>query len=125
VNDFIMKTSSAKAKGKRCAQEVKELLLEYALLEDGDVVVTPSGVPGVDLHLSPLAFKEFPFAIECKNQESIQIWQALKQAESHQPGIPTLFFKRNRSELYCALKASDLFQLLKGNPKHSERLESQ
>jgi hypothetical protein len=112
-----MRASSAKAKGKRCALEVKELLLQHAPhLEPGDLVVTPSGVPGVDLILSPHAMKTYPFAVECKNQEKLAIWAALEQSESHSPlpsaGIPLLFFKRNRSELYCALKASDFMKLI-------------
>jgi hypothetical protein len=100
--------------------------MKNAPLEDADIVVTPSGVPGVDLHLSLKAFKEFPFAIECKNQESISIWAALKQAESRKPGLPVLFFKRNHSELYVSLKASDLMSLLnKASPKCSKRSELQ
>ena len=111
-----MKTSSAKAKGKRCAQEVKELLVSGAPVLDGDdIVVTPSGVPGVDLHLSPAAKTFYPFAIECKCQESIAIWQALKQAESHPFGdeIPILFFKRNRSKLYVCLEAEQFIKLIR------------
>lgn len=113
-----MKTSSAKAKGRRCAQEVKEVMLAYAFwLKDDDIVVTPSGVTGPDLHLSPKAKETFPLAIECKNQESISIWAALDQAETHADHdeglMPALFFKRNNSELYCALKAEDLMRLIK------------
>lgn len=112
-----MKTSSAKAKGRRCAQEVKEVMLAHAFwLKDDDIVVTPSGVTGPDLHLSPKAQEAFPFAIECKNQESISIWAALDQTETHadhDKNMPVLFFKRNHSELYCALKAEDLMRILK------------
>lgn len=111
-----MRTSSAKAKGRRCGQEVKELFLALAPeLEEGDVLVTPSGVTGPDLHLSPKAKTVYPFAIECKNQESIQIWKALEQSESHVSGdeIPVLFFKRNRSKLYVALSADQFIRLLK------------
>lgn len=108
-----MKTSSAKAKGRRCSQEVKDLLLHHSPdLQDADLIVTPSGVPGVDLHLSPKAMEKYPFAVECKNQEALNIWASLAQAETHKPGTPILFFKRNRSDLYCALKATDLMKLL-------------
>lgn len=112
-----MKTSSCKAKGRRAAQEVKDLLLSYCLdLESGDITVTPSGVPGVDLHLSPKAKLIYPFCIECKNQESLQIWKALEQAQSHKKHeleCPVLFFKRNHSNLYVALNANDFIKLMR------------
>lgn len=111
-----MKCSSAKAKGRRGAAEVKALLHKYALdLKDGDILVTPSGVTGPDLHLSPAAFAVFPFAVESKNQESVSIWKAFTQAEEHATSldgsIPTLFFKRNRSELMVCLKAEDFIRM--------------
>lgn len=105
-----MKTSSLKAKGRRCAAEVKDLLLAHEKsLESGDIMVASSGCTGEDLLLSPQAQAIFPFVVECKNQERLSIWQALDQAKSHQKRedhIPVLFFKRNRSELYVALPAS-------------------
>lgn len=113
-----MKTSSAKAKGRRCSQEVKDLLLASSPdLQEADIVVTPSGVPGVDLHFSSKAQEKYPFVVECKNQEKLQIWSALEQAESHIKNsstyIPVLFFRRNRSKLYVALEAKDFLKLHK------------
>ena len=118
-----MKTSSAKAKGRRAAQEVKDLLLEYAQeeLKDGDIVVTSSGETGPDLKLSPSACDIYPIRIECKNQEALNIWSSLKQAESHIENygdaenaiFPILAFKRNNSRLYGALPFRDLVFLLR------------
>jgi len=114
-----LKTSSAKAKGRRASQETKELLLKYTpFLEDGDIIVTPSGVPGPDLLFSPKALKTWPVAIECKNVEALNVWEAFSQAESHQrhykcPTTPILFFRRNRSELMVCLKADDFMKLVK------------
>jgi hypothetical protein len=110
-----MRTSSAKAKGRRACQEVVDLILSsFPGLTELDVSVTPSGVTGVDVKLSQRAFDALPFAIECKNTESIQIWQALEQAKSHVKGaeMPLLFFKRNRSELFVTLSAKNFFKLL-------------
>ena len=109
-----MKTSSAKAKGRRCAQEAKEKLLKYSQLEDGDVVVTSSGETGEDLKLSPLAKKVFPFTFECKNVEKLNIWSALDQAESHAKAdeIPAVVFKRNRSKQFVALDFEAFLSLL-------------
>ena len=115
-----MKTSSAKAKGRRAAQEVKDQLLAGALLcyhgeeklEDGDIVVTSSGDTGEDLKLSPAARRIYPVQIEVKNQEKLQIWAALKQAETHGQYMSVLAFTRNRSDMYAAIKFSDLVTLL-------------
>lgn len=109
-----MKTSSAKAKGRRCAKEVRELLLQYAPLGDKDIFVTSSGETGADLKLSEEALKRYPLAIECKNVEKLNIWAALEQADGHhtEDQIPVVFFKRNRSNLYAALDAEAFVALL-------------
>lgn len=110
-----MKTSSAKAKGRRCAQEVKELILRFfgtEMLEE-DITVTPSGVTGPDLQFSPLAKGIIGLAIECKNVESLNVWKALEQAEGEaRSGIPALFFRRNRSKLYVAMEADIFLRIL-------------
>ena len=110
-----MKTSSAKAKGRRAAQEVRQLILEiHPELKADDVQVTPSGVTGEDLKLSPAARDLLPIAIECKNVEKLNIWKALEQAESHSAEFePVLFFKRNRGKLYAAVDATVLLVLIK------------
>ena len=111
-----MKTSSAKSKGRRCSQELKDLLLKHAPhLENDDIIVTPSGVTGPDVMLSPLAKKFYPITSECKNVEALNIWKALEQSESHAKNTqlePILFFKRNRTKLYACLDAEQLVKLL-------------
>lgn len=112
-----MKTSSAKAKGRKCCQEVQKLLYYYApVLSEGDIEITSSGATGEDIKLSPHARGFYPFAIECKNQESLNIWAAYEQAKEHADGkelVPIVFYKRNRSELMVTLKAEDFFKLTK------------
>lgn len=99
-----MRVSSRKAKGRRCATEAKEVILKHLrTLEEGDVIVTSSGETGEDLKLSPLARKKFPFQVEAKNVEKINIWQALEQAKEHGPYIPLVVFKRNREDLKVCL----------------------
>jgi hypothetical protein len=111
-----MKTSSAKAKGRVACRLVQELLYKSAPeLQPGDIEITSSGATGEDLRLSPAARAVYPFAIEVKNQESIQIWAALEQAKSHVKGseIPVLFFRRNRSELFACLSAEAFIKLVR------------
>lgn len=111
-----MRISSAKAKGRRACEEVKELLEKYAPdLREGDIRVTSSSVGGEDLLLSPRAKELYNFAVEVKNQESLNIWASFEQAETHVKGeeTPILFYKRNRSELMVSLRAEDFVKLIR------------
>ena len=91
-------------------------MLKYAvILQPDDLTVTPSGVTGPDIQLSPLAKTVYPFAIECKNQQSLNIHASYKQAESHAEGtnlIPILFFSRNHDTPKVCLDADTFFRLL-------------
>ena len=113
VKDVTMKPSSAKAKGRSLAKAVATSLLDMLVdVTERDVRVTPSGVNGPDVQLSEAAFKQFPFKIECKNQESLNIWAAHKQVEAEEgDGTPIVIFKRNRSEIYCSLHYEDFLKI--------------
>ena len=112
-----MKTSSAKAKGRRAVKELKEMILKYfPEIPEHDLYITASGVNGVDLHLSGKAREILPaFAIEVKNQEKVNLWGAMDQAVSNcQSGsIPIVFAKKNRSPLRVFLNAEVFFKLIK------------
>lgn len=108
-----MKPSSAKAKGRKAAKEVKALMLEvFPELTADDVVVASSGQTGEDLILSARARRLLPLSSECKNVEALNIWAALAQAESNcKEHTPVVFFRRNRSKLYAAIPAKELIIL--------------
>ena len=110
-----MKTRSAKNKGKRLQNSVRDILLEtFKQLEPDDIKSTTMGESGEDIQLSPAARKLIPFAFECKNQEKLNIWSALEQAESNsEKGKPVLVFKRNRSKTYVVLQIEDFMELIK------------
>lgn len=113
-----MKTSSAKQKGRRACQEVMNLLLYCEpTLKPDDILVTSSGAPGRDILLSPKAQEFYPFAIEVKNVEKLNVREALEQAKTHVRGdeIPILFHTKNRSEMLVTLTAKDFLQLVVGN----------
>ena len=109
-----MKTRSAKNKGKRLQNDVRDLILEtFTELEPDDVRSTTMGDSGEDILLSPAARKLFPFSTECKNQEKLNIWSSLEQAETNSgKHIPIVIFKRNRSKTYVALEFEKLLELL-------------
>ena len=107
---------SRKAKGRKLQQHVRDRILEvFNSLEEDDVRSTSMGASGMDVLLSPKAQKEFPFALECKNQERLNLWESLKQAtiNTKQKLYPLLVFKRNRSKVYCVLEFEHLIELLK------------
>jgi len=116
-----MKTSSGKAKGRRLQDHVVEKLLEqYYEVHDepnqkDNIKPAIMGESGVDIKLSPHAKQLIPFDIECKNQESINIWKSLEQAETNtgKDRIPLLVFKRNRSKVYAVLEFEKLLELIK------------
>ena len=109
-----MKPRSAKNKGKRLQNKVRDLILEkFNQLEPDDVRSVTMGDSGEDILLSPAARKLFPFSTECKNQEKLNIWSSLEQAESNSGNhIPIVIFKRNRSKTFVALEFEKLLELL-------------
>ena len=110
-----MRTSSAKAKGRRLQDAVRDLILEhYPALEPDDVQCAIMGQSGTDIKLSPAAKRAFPYAVECKNQEKINIWASLDQAQENaaEGQTPLLVFKKNRTESYVAMKLSDFIKLV-------------
>ena len=77
---LIIKTSSAKAKGRNLQNWVRDQIIKLFPELVNDIKSTPMGVTGTDIQLSPLAQGKIPLAIECKAQESISIWAAYEQA---------------------------------------------
>lgn len=106
--------ASRKAKGRRLQKQIAECIsktINIPVQKDGDIESRPMGQAGRDVILRGKALEKFIFhGIECKARESLNIWQALAQAEEH-GGKPIVFFKRNRSETFVALKADDFFEL--------------
>lgn len=111
-----MKSRSAKNKGVRLQNNIREVLYQYyPNLRSGDIKTAVMGESGTDIILSPTAKDNIPFDIEAKNQESISIWKCLEQAETNteRGRIPLLVFKRNRSKTYACLEFEKLLELLK------------
>jgi len=109
-----MKTRSAKNKGKRLQNKVRDILLEtFDTLEPDDIRSAVMGDSGEDIQLSPAARKLIPYSIECKNQEKLNIWSALEQAEDNsKDSTPVLIFKRNRSKTYAVLEIEEFIKLI-------------
>ena len=95
----MSKTHTSKAKGRRLQQYVANKIKEVFCLSDKDVVSRPMGSQGTDIMMSEKAHNTFPFDIECKNQESLNLWKAWEQAHTNtQEGSETLLvIKKNRT----------------------------
>lgn len=111
-----MNIHSAKAKGRSLQKKVKQLILEtWTTLEDDDVRSTSMGCSGEDILFSPAARKLFPFSVECKNQENINLQKSIDQSEynSRVGIIPILIIKKNHKPIYAIFKSSLLIPRLK------------
>lgn len=112
-----MKTSSAKNKGRRLQQIVRDAVLAvYSTLTENDVRSTGMGQSGVDVQLSEAALKLFPYSTECKNKERVNIWNELEQTtENILPGtIPLLVIKKNRTPAYAVIPFEHFMELQRG-----------
>ena len=117
-----MKTRSAKNKGKRLQNNVRDLLLEtFSDLEPDDIRSAIMGETGEDIKLSPAARRLIPYSFECKNQEKLNIWDSLHQAEENS-GVydPVLIFKRNRSKTYAVINIEKFIELINENNKSTK-----
>ena len=109
----MISTSARKAKGRRLQNKVRELLIEKFDLHPDDIKTAVMGESGEDIRLAHSARKKFPFSLECKNQEKLNIWSSLEQAEDNANDYtPLLIFKRNRSKTYVTLSLEDFLDLL-------------
>ncbi len=71
------------------------------------------GMSGEDIVLSPAAKRVIPYSFECKNQERLNLWKSLEQAESNcEDRNPVLIFKRNRSKVYVAIEFEHFIELI-------------
>ena len=95
----IMLTSSAKAKGRKLQQWMRDLLIEKLDVHPEDIESRSMGAGGEDLIMARSARKKFPYSIECKNQEKVNIWDAYKQAEENSKNYePIVILKRNNTK---------------------------
>ena len=117
-----MKSRSAKNKGKRLQNSFRDLLLEtFTQLEPDDIRSAIMGESGEDIKLSPAARKLIPYSFEFKNQEKLNIWDSLSQAEENAGDYdPVLIFKRNRSKTYAVINIEKFIELIDENSKSSK-----
>ena len=94
-----MKTQSAKAKGRRLQQWFRDLLIEKLNIHPEDIESRAMGAGGEDLIMARAAREKFPYSVECKNQEKINLWESYNQAQQNSKNHePVVILKRNNSK---------------------------
>jgi hypothetical protein len=107
-----VKTQSAKAKGRRFQQWVRDKLIEQLGVHPEDVESRSMGAGGEDLIMARAAREKFPYSIECKNQESLNIWKSYEQASSNSGDYePVVFIKINNQKTLVVVDAEYFISL--------------
>lgn len=122
-----MKPQSAKAKGRKLQQQIAQNILDYIhtiqkiqgherFLDGDDVQSVSMGVNGEDIKMSSAAKHYFPFSIECKNCERLNIWNAIDQCKQNNPDTRAMtslvVFKKNKNVPYVCLEWSFFIDIL-------------
>ena len=112
---MMMKTQSRKAKGRRLQQQFMQLLIEKLDIDSEDIESRSMGAGGEDLIMSKAARTKFPYSVECKNQESLNIWKAWEQANGNK-GLyePLVVIKKNGVKPLVVLDAENFLDMIKG-----------
>lgn len=124
---MAIKPSSAKAKGRRHQQWVRDKILEtFPSLESDDCRSTSMGANGEDILMSPAARKLFPYSVECKALKSISVYKFMEQAEANCPdkAEPIAIIKADRQRPLAVIDAEHFFTLignLNGKTKHTRK----
>jgi len=104
-----MKIASAKQKGRKMVRKVRDMILKHFDHLDSEEIYTPAGSQGgEDLAFSPVLRKLFPFSVEIKCQEKLNVHAAYRQAKENSKGVtPIVIFSRNRADVFCMLRFDD------------------
>ena len=109
-----MRPQSKKAKGRRLQQWVRDLLIEKLEVHPEDIESRSMGAGGEDLIMSRSAREKFPYSIECKNQESLNIWKSYEQAQQNSGNYePIVVLKRNNVKPLVLVDADYFVELHK------------
>ena len=111
-----MRVQSAKAKGRRLQQWVRDKLIEMLDIHPEDIESRSMGAGGEDLIMARAARQKFPHSIECKNVEKLNIWEAYEQASANCGDYePVVVIKKNGKKPLVVVDAEYYIQLFGEN----------
>ena len=109
-----MKTQSAKAKGRKLQQWVRDQIIEQLEVHPEDIESRSLGAGGEDLIMARAARQKFPFSVECKNVEKLNVWEAYEQAKSNSKDHePIVVMKKNQKKPLVVIDANYFISLVK------------
>ena len=107
-----MKTQSAKAKGRRLQQWIRDQLIEKLEVHPEDIESRSMGAGGEDLIMARAAREKFPYSVECKNQEKMNVWESYSQATDNSGDYePIVVIKRNNHKPLVVVDAEYFVRL--------------
>ncbi len=113
-----MKTQSAKAKGRKLQQWVRDQIIEQLEVHPEDIESRSMGAGGEDLIMARAARQKFPFSVECKNVEKLNVWEAYEQAKSNSNDYePIVIMKKNQKKPLVVVDADFFISLFKRGDK--------
>ena len=113
-----MKTQSAKAKGRNLQKWVVNKLIEEFDIHPEDIKSCSMGAGGEDVVMARAAREKFPFSVECKNVEKLNVWDAYEQAKANSSGYePIVVMKKNHKKPLVVLDAEHFISMVKDNVK--------
>jgi len=110
-----MKTQSAKAKGRRLQQWMRDTLVEELNIHPEDIESRSMGAGGEDLIMARAARLKFPYSIECKNVEKLNVWDAYSQSKENSGNYePIVVMKKNGKKPLVVVDAEYFIKLHNG-----------
>jgi hypothetical protein len=110
--------ASAKARGRKFQRDVADQLRSRFQIPEEDLWPAVGSENGEDIKMGSSARRILPISVECKCVESLNIWEALKQAEVNAKAYePVVAFKRNHSKVYAAIEFDFFLELLECHAK--------
>jgi|TARA_A200000159_G_C7239033_1_gene303699 hypothetical protein len=82
------------------------MLVEHLGADEEDLESRPMGSSGEDIIMGKQTRQIFPYSVECKNQEKVNIWSAMEQAESNCKSYePLVVIKKNGKKPLAVIDA--------------------
>jgi hypothetical protein len=110
----MMRTQSAKSKGRLLQKWVVNKLIESFDIHPEDIKSCSMGAGGEDVVMARAAREKFPYSVECKNVERLNVWDAYDQACANSGEYePLLVMKKNRKKPLVVMDAESFINLVK------------
>lgn len=108
-----MKTKSAKAKGRRLQNWVKEQLIKTVDFAPQDVKTAIMGESGPDVYITGQGAQCFPYHIECKSRNKFSVYSIIENIKNVR-GVPLLVIKEDSKSPLVVIDAKHFFEVLDG-----------